>query len=93
MNSLNPNVECSCPEEHSITKLGHCRTCPWFDGSEHVAPATAPGHITIFVCPPSCTTGKAHNFDWATYSDEVQSYGVCSCGANAYDTMLLAGVP
>lgn len=22
--------ECECPEEHSITKLGHCRTCPFF---------------------------------------------------------------
>lgn len=23
------DAECSCPPEHTVSKLGHCRSCPW----------------------------------------------------------------
>jgi hypothetical protein len=64
--------ECSCPVEHTITKLGHCDSCPYGDP-----------HERIFVRPPNTSKEHVHDFEWATYSDDWMSTGVCSCGMTA----------
>lgn len=69
--------ECSCPTEHSITKLGHCRSCPWFTGS----------HPSACVVESRCE----HDFDWATYADDSMITGVCQCGVRAIDYHALVG--
>lgn len=67
--------ECTCPPEHSITKLGHCRTCDCPKGN-----TTMPDIKLSPGCPPKHADGSEHNYNWATYCDNSTSYGVCRCG-------------
>jgi hypothetical protein len=84
-----PSAECECDVEHSITKLGHSRSCPWFRRAQ-------PTMITRGVlkngcgCPPTHADGTPHDFDWATYSDDFESYGVCYCGLDGMSFDLMA---
>ena len=84
--------ECECPVEHTVAKLGHCRTCPYYiEGEPSMLEVTASS--TLFVCgADKHPDGTPHDFDWATYADETTSYGVCRCG---YDSMSqsLMGLP
>lgn len=76
MNVLTPKAECECDEDHSVTKLGHSRDCPWF-GFE--PPTFDSDHS-------ACTSSNAtHDFTWATYNDETMSSGVCRCGLREID--------
>ena len=78
--------ECLCPVDHSITKLGHCRTCP-FHREDARLPAEAA--LTLFVCGTDRhADGTPHDFDWATYADDFTSYGVCRCGMDAMSKSL-----
>lgn len=80
--------ECECPVDHTITKLGHCRTCPFYTPPPPIR--ILPGYLlttSVFSCPP-VPIGHVHDFGWATYSDELESYGVCSCGYDSYQDAL-----
>lgn len=70
-------TECACPVEHTISKLGHCRTCPWF--------TTA--HRSACVVETKC----AHDFEWATYADDATTTGVCRCGVTAITYSMMVG--
>lgn len=73
--------ECECPEVHSITKLGHCRTCPFFITLDDRPVTPMPPGFAIYVCGSDRhRDGTPHDFSWATYADETTSYGVCMCG-------------
>lgn len=76
-----PCDECTCDESHSVAKLGHCRDCEAFrpNQSTMIEHAMSNG----WGCPPSHADGTPHDFDWATYSDETASYGVCRCGQDS----------
>lgn len=83
--------ECECPEEHTITKLGHCMTCPYYSDLE---PSTldVTGNMSLFVCAmDNHRDGTPHDFEWATYSDELMSYGVCRCGLDSMTLSMLTG--
>lgn len=79
---------CECEAEHSVAKLGHCRTCPGYDPTEPnmVNPTLLRGSIG---CPPRHADGSPHDFEWATYSDERMSTGVCRCGMSGLTWALL----
>lgn len=90
--------ECECPEEHSITKLGHCRTCSFHGVGGHAMCLDVVGtpviqqfdEVTVFSCgADGHTDGTPHDFSWATYSDETMSYGVCRCGYDDYTHSML----
>ncbi len=70
--------DCECDTSHSVAKLGHCRDCPSFDSKQ--ATMIDRRLSTTFGCPPQHLDGTEHDFEWATYSDERDSYGVCRCG-------------
>lgn len=81
---------CSCPAEHSITKLGHCRTCRFFASMTDADRAAQRGEqIPVLRATLEHADGTRHNFGWATYSDARQSTGVCRCGVSEihYDAM------
>lgn len=84
-------AECECPEDHTITKLGHCRSCPYYRSvyRPQSEEPVAPGGLIMFSCGP--TADHSHDFSWATYCDETQSYGVCECGWNAMRDALWNG--
>lgn len=69
---------CECDEAHTVAKLGHCRDCPAYrrDQATMIDRSLMGG----LGCPPGHVDGTAHDFGWATYSDERSSYGVCRCG-------------
>lgn len=71
-------IECACPTEHTITKLGHCRTCPYHDAGETVVAETA--FTQVFLCGKDHGDGTPHDFSWAMYADDRATYGVCRCG-------------
>lgn len=78
--SRSEGVSCTCPPEHSVTKLGHCRTCE----ARPLIVEVPPGHLmsstlSYWVCPPS-HPGHVHDFNYATYADDLCTYGVCTCG-------------
>jgi hypothetical protein len=97
-------VDCECPPEHSITKLGHNRDCP-YTGQFNARPLDAERQFrrcasiakarrergestggTLYVCGRDThIDGTPHDFEWATYSDETTSYGVCFCGLTSFD--------
>ncbi len=92
--------ECECPPEHTVTKLGHNRDCPWFGKLSKLNDTTLKGIaerypnvlnvLTWTSCgSDNCVDGKSHNFDWATYSDETMSTGVCRCGLRSIDQDML----
>jgi hypothetical protein len=69
--------ECECDPEHSIAKLGHCRDCPHYRSVQLTQIDT-----TLSGCSlrgRHCD-GTPHDFNWATYTDETMSSGVCNCG-------------
>lgn len=74
---------CTCDEVHSVAKLGHCRDCEAFRPLQAtmVEPDLASG---AWLCRSAHIDGSGHDFEWATYSDDTSSYGVCRCG---YDGM------
>lgn len=85
-------AECECPTEHTITKLGHCRTCPYHGqvfAELEINRVTMPEafhpqqRLTMFICGSRHADSTPHDFDWATYSDEEMSYGVCFCGVDS----------
>lgn len=80
-------TECECEPDHSVTKLGHCRDCPGYKRDQ----VTLIEHelASSFGCPPGHVDGTPHDFEWATYADETQSYGVCRCGLGYMDFTLL----
>lgn len=83
---MTSRIECTCPEDHTITKLGHCRTCYYVDDHKVVI-EVPPGHsmtgsLSVFLCGPTDPTHE-HDYSWATYSDETESYGVCQCRFNS----------
>lgn len=79
--------ECECEPEHSVAKLGHCRDCPHYKSNQ---PTLIEGGIlSTFGCPPSHLDGSPHDFDWATYHDEREGYGVCRCGYRNVDYYLM----
>lgn len=86
-------AECECPEEHSITKLGHCRSCPFYRklrAGLRYEPEKTAAQVSLFVCgSDKHADGTPHDFDWATYSDETESYGVCRCGYDNYSHAML----
>jgi hypothetical protein len=82
-------VECECPTEHTVSKLGHSRSCPWFE--EPISREPASGAVTIFVCGGRHQDGTPHDFEWATYSDDTVSTGVCRCGMWALRDSLWRG--
>lgn len=71
-------AECECEPEHTVSKLGHCRDCPGYrtDQPTMIVRSLATG----LGCPPVHVDNTPHDFDWATYADERESYGVCRCG-------------
>lgn len=69
-------IECTCPTEHTITKLGHSRACHWFGEPARV-------EIAIRGCGGEHVDGTPHDFEWATYSDDTTTTGVCRCGTSA----------
>lgn len=77
-------VECQCEPEHSVAKLGHCVDCPGFRPGQPnmLQPDLLRGSTG---CPPRHADGSVHDFDWATYTDERMSTGVCRCGLSAID--------
>lgn len=99
--------DCECPEDHSITKLGHCRTCPYWRidgddtpmnvdsaidrergrrarGARLAAERKRPLRVIGFTCGDRPhPDGTPCNYDWATYADDFESYGVCSCGQSS----------
>jgi hypothetical protein len=83
---IDPRTECTCPTEHTIARLGHCRSCPWrlpksFEplvGVRNVARQM--GDAPRIVLVPEHVDGTPHDFEWATYADEQTSTGVCRCG-------------
>lgn len=80
-------ADCECPLDHSVTKLGHSRSCPHPRGPtmlEHVE--VRPG------CSPRHADGTPHDFDWATYADDRCSYGVCRCGHTSLDDAMWSGM-
>lgn len=81
---------CSCSPEHTVAKLGHCRSChwSWANNSQNVA-LTQPSLLSRFGCPPRHVDGTQHNFSWATYSDTWLSTGVCRCGLQQIDVDLM----
>jgi hypothetical protein len=78
--------ECECEPEHSVAKLGHCRDCPGYRSDQPTLIRDIP---TTHGCPPRHADGTDHDFDWATYCDERDSYGVCYCGLRSIDYYLL----
>lgn len=82
--------ECTCPTEHTVTKLGHGRTCASLVGrpirDQVLAQMTAvdkPRHpaLVAYECGRhEHIDGTPHDFTWATYSDDTTTYGVCRCG-------------
>ena len=99
--------ECTCPVEHTVAKLGHCRTCDAADVArraeremdEHksriAAAYLAAEDVAVFSCGGRCmaTPSGVHNFNWATYSDDFASYGVCACGLTQVDVAMMSGEP
>lgn len=88
--------ECECPPNHTITKLGHNRDCPWFGKIALLTDQTLQGiadrypQVMLFQCGgPTCVDGKPHNFDWATYADDTLETGVCRCGYRELDHYLM----
>lgn len=88
--------ECECPPEHTVTKLGHNRDCPWFGKlaklNDQTLQAVTAAHplVAVFCCGgPTCADGEPHNFDWATYSDSTMDTGVCRCGLREIDFDML----
>lgn len=79
-----PQDDCECPLDHSVTKLGHCKDCPYKDVARPVLPDVplAPGG------PPRHADGTPHDYEWATYADDHQSYGVCRCGHDSMSASL-----
>ncbi len=84
---------CECPPEHSVTKLGHCATCP--DGKivvvrpcELMSSSVRP-FLQLWICGEK--TDHVHDFEWATYADEDESYGVCVCGLDQITHALWTG--
>lgn len=88
---LSDHVGCECPPEHTVTKLGHCRSCPYhgYEFSElEVNRATTPRAFRrVFTCGTLCplADGAQHDFEWATYSDDELTTGVCRCGLREID--------
>lgn len=82
--------ECECPEDHSITKLGHCFDCPHYrrDQPTQIDPSLNRGACLI---RDGHDDGTPHDFEWATYADETKSHGVCRCGLDYVDEMLYYG--
>lgn len=93
--------ECTCPEDHTITKLGHCRTCDYAgtDESWNLIPMDLDlvefmkkefefrGHCAAR--RDQHHDGTPHDFDWATYADDHESYGVCRCGLDSMTDSLM----
>lgn len=84
--------ECECPPEHTVCKLGHCASCPWH-GVIQIHPSrmmttNVPRVWSWFACPPGCVDEK-HDFNWATYADDMMSTGVCKCGLREIDLSIL----
>jgi hypothetical protein len=94
--------ECTCPVEHTVTRLGHCRTCDAVDVARRAAEAMTPledvvagklanmdDPMIVFSCGgngcPVLQEDGAHFFGWATYADDLCSYGVCRCGLTEID--------
>jgi hypothetical protein len=88
--SRGPKPECDCPLGHSIAKLGHCRSCYWYrsDQLTTTQPELLDGSLG---CPPRHSDGTPHNYEWATYSDDTRSYGVCRCGMDGMSDALWNG--
>ena len=82
-----PKPSCKCDEAHSVVKLGHSRDCPWWKPDQLTAIEYDLVRGSIG-CPPRHSDGSDHDFDWATYSDERTSYGVCRCGMSGLDWSL-----
>ena len=79
-------AECECDVDHSVTKLGHSRSCPFFktDQANMLQPGLLAGG-----CPPRHADGSEHDFNWATYNDDRSSTGVCRCGLAQIDHDML----
>lgn len=100
--------ECTCPVEHTVAKLGHCRTCDAYELSKRTERemdeykirvaaaylAIEDSNVFSFMeCGGKCpASGGQHNFDWATYADDVCTYGVCSCGITHMDVAMMEAV-
>lgn len=79
-----PKLECACAEDHTVTKLGHSRACPWFRSDQLTA--VMPDLLTKpRSCPPTHADGSHHSFEWATYTDDTLTTGVCRCGVHQID--------
>lgn len=74
-----PMPECECDEDHTVVKLGHCVDCPWYKPDQLTAIERDLVRGSIG-CPPRHVDGSDHDFEWATYTDERISTGVCRCG-------------
>jgi hypothetical protein len=81
-----PSRECSCDPDHSITKLGHCSDCPHYNRGQVTAIEHALGRCLCW--DSSHIDGTEHDFEWATYSDECVTTGVCRCGVREIDYMI-----
>ena len=75
-----PQPECSCRLEHSIVKLGHCRTCPY----RSVGSIPRPQECVV-------ESRHRHDFDWAVYADDNVCTGVCECGVTAISYLTMVG--
>lgn len=70
-------AECECELEHSIVKLGHCGTCPYYRSDQATQIDYSLGGCSM---QDGHTDGTPHDFGWATYEDETMGTGVCRCG-------------
>lgn len=88
------HVGCECPPEHTVTKLGHSRSCEYYGqvfSELEINRITAPWAFQMFKCGTLCplANGAQHDFEWATYSDDELTTGVCRCGLREIDHDML----
>lgn len=69
--------ECACSTEHSIAKLGHCDSCPFWRRNQPDQIDTSLGGCAM---DGKHRDGTQHDFGWATYEDDTIGTGVCRCG-------------
>ena len=72
--------ECECDTEHTIAKLGHCIDCPHYKRGQPTQVVDGLGGCALY---DRHADGSPHDFEWATYSDDTTSTGVCRCGLHA----------
>jgi len=79
--------ECECEPDHSVAKLGHCFDCPNYRADQ---PTLIEYDLaSALSCPPQHCDGTEHDYQWATYTDETMTTGVCRCGRRQIDASML----